>query len=331
MRRRGLWDEIHNSHGYRDSVGNRPTPINSGVFIIIPVHNRRETTLRCLARLADDGLLDLACVVVVDDGSTDGTAAAIARAFPAVKILPGNGNLWWTGAIALGMQTAMDLGAKVLVWLNDDCRPAPGALALIAAEAAATGGIALAQAHTPTGYVLGGVVRRGWRFLPVRCEPGANMGCDSFAGNCVAIARPVVERIGLPDACRLPHSLADRDYGLRATAAGFSCRIIGAAGCENDDNFGPQMRSWLLGGVPLGTLWRAVLSRRSLQHPPTAWAFHVRHFGPLVGPALFAAPYARLLAISLLRLLIPAGVLRALHGRRSAAWRAQTAIKTTGR
>eukprot|EP01031_Cornospumella_fuschlensis_P003875 gene3875-4830_t len=99
--------------------------------IIIPVHNRRATTLACLQVLKDQGVLAWATAVIVDDGSTDGTADAIRENHPDTVILPGSGNLWWGGAINLGMQWAYDQGAPQVFWLNDDTHPRPGALRLL--------------------------------------------------------------------------------------------------------------------------------------------------------------------------------------------------------
>ncbi len=64
------------------------------VELIIPVYNRREITLqalRSLRRIDDQGLN--VHIIVVDDGSTDGTGEAIRRDFPEVQIVEGDGTL----------------------------------------------------------------------------------------------------------------------------------------------------------------------------------------------------------------------------------------------
>lgn len=68
-------------------------------FLVIPVRNRREITLRCLRHLRDHRDLDWLNVIVVDDGSTDGTSEAVRKEFREVQLVQGNGDLWWTGAI----------------------------------------------------------------------------------------------------------------------------------------------------------------------------------------------------------------------------------------
>ncbi len=58
--------------------------------IVMPVHNRRALTLGCLRSIdaCDHTGLDVH-VVVVDDGSTDGTAEAIAAGHPGVEVIRG--------------------------------------------------------------------------------------------------------------------------------------------------------------------------------------------------------------------------------------------------
>ena len=105
-----------------------PEALKESVYILIPVYNRKETTLKCLENLSKCGDLQRYQVVIVDDGSTDGTADAIGKLYPGVTVLPGSGDLWWTGAMAQGMQYADAQGAEYFIWLNDDCTPEPDAL-----------------------------------------------------------------------------------------------------------------------------------------------------------------------------------------------------------
>ena len=68
------------------------------IHVVLPVHNRRDMTLGFLDSLDAQDVDDVINVVVVDDGSTDGTADALASR--PVTVLHGDGSLWWAGSIA---------------------------------------------------------------------------------------------------------------------------------------------------------------------------------------------------------------------------------------
>jgi GT2 family glycosyltransferase len=72
------------------TIGDAPTRVAA----IVPVYNRRETTLQALRSLSriDRTGVDFR-IFIVDDGSTDGTAQAIEKEFPDVVIVHGDGNL----------------------------------------------------------------------------------------------------------------------------------------------------------------------------------------------------------------------------------------------
>ena len=80
-------------------------------------------------------------VVVVDNASTDGTAAAVAAEHPDVDLLVLRRNTGGAGGFAAGLQRALERHAADHVWLlDDDTVPTPGALeALLGARAGAAG------------------------------------------------------------------------------------------------------------------------------------------------------------------------------------------------
>ncbi len=291
--------------------------------VVIPVHNRREVTLRCLARLEDNGVFAWATVVVVDDGSTDGTGEAIRTRFPSVRLLTGDGHLWWGGAIRRGMETACQEGASCLLWLNDDCLPGPGTLRLLADHATRTGGLATGWAETPSGGRYGGFrkTRGGLRDVPPP-PPGGEVFCDAASGNCVAIARPVVDAIGLPDAASLPHALLDVDYLLSATRHGFGLTMLGSAVCYNDDNHTAAASSWLLDDASPMKQWRIFLGPRSTYGYAPSFHLHWKHWGGW-GLWLFARGYLKLAVACVLRAVVPLRLLRAVYAARSGTWRRQ--------
>src|SRR5258705_1835881 len=93
--------------------------MTNSIYIIIPVHNRKEFTRNCLYSL-ERQTRPCHQIIVVDDGSTDGTSEMLAKEFPGVIVLSGDGSLFWTAAINLGVRLALTLGAEYVLTLNND-------------------------------------------------------------------------------------------------------------------------------------------------------------------------------------------------------------------
>jgi len=287
-------------------------------FLIIPVHNRREITLGCLAHLQKIGVLDWATPIVVDDGSTDGTSEAIAREFPQTILLHGDGNLWWTGAMVKGMKAAIEQGAEMIVWLNDDCYPRHGTIEMIVDYSQKHQCITTAQTKTLIGY-YGGQKKKAFGVTMIFCPEGEILECDTVGGNCVSIPYKVVKTIGMPDAEHMPHGGGDHDFGLRASKAGFRVVAMGSAICDNRESLNPFAQSWLLDDQSFSEHWRKLRGIKSPFYPYTRWNLLVRHWG-LWGIAIFPLPYLKFFVYQAVKAIIPRGILRKVFGHHSKEW-----------
>lgn len=190
--------------------------------IVIPVYNRRELTLRCLDQLKWCAMLPDWRILLVDDASTDGTAEAVRREHPHVTIVEGSGDLFWTGAMRLGMQRAVDLDADVIIWLNDDTNPDEASLRRISGIVREQPDVVLAS----TSFVAGAAHcchSLGRRSAPA--TGGEFDVADVLAGYQIAFSRKLVETIGLPDDRRWPHYAGDSSYTHTAHKNGFKIRI----------------------------------------------------------------------------------------------------------
>jgi hypothetical protein len=94
------------------------------VAAIVLNYNGREVTLQALASLTAVDYRPFA-IVVVDNGSTDGSYEAVAAAFPDVTQLRTEVNLGPAGGANLGIRRALDRGHDYLLILNNDIEVAP--------------------------------------------------------------------------------------------------------------------------------------------------------------------------------------------------------------
>ncbi|MBW4481197.1 MAG: glycosyltransferase family 2 protein [Tildeniella torsiva UHER 1998/13D] len=275
--------------------------------ILIPVHNRRAITLDGLQALERNGDLDRHAVVVIDDGSTDGTGAAIQASFPSVTVLAGDGNLWWTGAIRLGMEYAIAQGATYIIWLNDDCRLASGTLDGLVQfcrnHPSAIVGAQGFEQDVRDRLSFGGKRKtwQGYRFLTL--PPGQTLPCDMLSGNLVCMPRAVVDAIGYPNPQTGPHYGGDSLYLLRAQKAGFQLWVDSRYTVTNhaaESRLCPS--DWLMTPGDPWQLVRLAFNPYSGLSWRLWWRLNWLAFGPW-GLVMFLKKYVSVLPITLLRLL----------------------------
>ena len=97
------------------------------VVCVILNTNRREDTLACLRSLHTQDHKRLA-VLVLDNGSSDGSNAAIRAGFPGVDILTLSENRGYAGNNNAGIAAALERGADWVLVLNEDVVLAPEAI-----------------------------------------------------------------------------------------------------------------------------------------------------------------------------------------------------------
>lgn len=68
------------------------------LYIVTAVHNRCSITQEFIKNIKEQSYLDWT-LLIVDDGSTDGTSEMIHLESPNAIVIHGNGNLWWGGSL----------------------------------------------------------------------------------------------------------------------------------------------------------------------------------------------------------------------------------------
>jgi glycosyltransferase involved in cell wall biosynthesis len=73
--------------------------MNIKVAILLTCYNRKKTTCACIGHVlasANKAVYNYD-VFLLDDGSCDGTTAAVLSAYPQVNVTQGTGQLYWCG------------------------------------------------------------------------------------------------------------------------------------------------------------------------------------------------------------------------------------------
>lgn len=206
------------------------------VEIVTPVHNRKALTLGCLRSIAalDRTGLDVR-VVVVDDGSSDGTAEAIAAEHPDVDVVRGDGTLWFTEGTNVGVRRALTRQPDFVLMINDDQVFDSQCLRVMVETARAyprsVVGALLFLWDTPDRLFQTAPVwdtwRGGWRHWyhqSSRTVPDRPWTVDLIVGNCVLVPADAFRECGLMDARHFPN-FGDAEFTPRLRKAGWQLVI----------------------------------------------------------------------------------------------------------
>lgn len=199
--------------------------------IIIPSRNQRHTTLQCLQCIRQYTTPPLE-IIVVDNGSTDGTAEALAR-MPEVRLIRNDHNRGFAAASNQGIRAA---NGTSIVLLNNDTLPSYRWLANLLTVLRSDARIGLVgplsnrvipeqkvRIRFPTTQAMHAFCRK----FHHRSNPAKWRTSPRLSGFCMAFPAGLVERIGLLDERFGMGTYEDDDYCYRARLAGYRCVIAG--------------------------------------------------------------------------------------------------------
>jgi GT2 family glycosyltransferase len=175
--------------------------------IIILTRDRREMLLHTLERLEADETARQAEIIVVDNGSADGTIEAVRERFPRVTLVPTGANL---GVEGFNRGVAASSGRAVLI-LDDDAWPADGSLAgalELLRERPGVAGVMLHRRHPRT---------ERWEWPFAASVPDTGRWPDMGSGN--VLRREAWDAVGGYEAGFFLYR-NDTDLALKLLAAG---------------------------------------------------------------------------------------------------------------
>jgi GT2 family glycosyltransferase len=239
-------------------------------------------------------------VLVVDNGSSDGSVDALAREFPDVELLALPDNRRFAGGNNLGLARALERGADAIMLLNNDTEADPALCERLL--------LALEQADGPAAaapLIYFGAPSQVIWYAGARCDPALGLAqhrglrardegqyrvvedTGYLTGCCLVAPRAVWERVGPLDERYFIYA-EDADWCLRARAAGV--RLL----------FVPTARLWHKVSASSGASSPWKIYQR-LRANLTLFARHARGVGRITWLPAFLAQQAALMGVLLAR------------------------------
>jgi GT2 family glycosyltransferase len=280
----------------------------SRIYIVIPVFNRLQFTAACLQSLCEQEY-EHYVIVLVDHGSTDGTAEYVQQHFPSVVLLKGDESMWWTAATNLGLRYALDHNADYILTLNNDLVVKKDYLLELMKVMQNRQDLIIGSASVdianPEKVAYAGTRWNPWlakyRHAVSLDLPYSNLiaqndliATDLLPGRGTLVPAAAFRTAGLYDENNFPHYAADEDFSLRARKQGCRLAVCPRAVVMSHvaaTGIGKEKLSW-------SYLVRSFSSIKSPKNLKIRWRWAIRH-ARTPAPFYFMMDVARLLKSTL--------------------------------
>lgn len=229
---------------------------------VIVNYNTRDKLARALESLITAGGVPSHEIIVVDNASTDDSAALVQERFPSVRLIEPGANRWFSGGNNLGIRAAQ--GDYVHI-LNPDTVTLPGALPAMIAALDADGSLGavtsrmtydngtlqrncsrrVTYADLVLGYTFVGALLPGWRdrrraqMWYAEWDRESDRDVEIAPGSNILARRDVLMGIGGFDE-RLKLYFTEDDLCVRIAAQGGAIRYIAGATIIHDEHASTQ-------------------------------------------------------------------------------------------
>lgn len=264
------------------------------IAVLLTVHNRRESTLKCLQRVymqsfdKEDYSID---VYLTDDGSTDGTGEAIRKLYPQVKVINGDGTLFWNRGMIAAWKEAAKREYDFYLWLNDDTFIYDDVVLRL---------LQSSKQHEDNAIIVGTTCAVGNRSIitygglvdgHLIVDTSTEHLCDRMNGNIVLIPKSVFDMLGTNDA-HFRHNLGDADYCMRARKYGIE--VLTAKGILGECNTHERPTVWMDPAQPLKKRWNNFFGPLG-NNPFEFFYFRNKHYGLIAACCTFVSNFVHFL------------------------------------
>jgi GT2 family glycosyltransferase len=245
------------------------------LYAVVTVYNNWDQLAKCVDTLTNSDLVTVR-LVVVNHYPADHSKELIVPEPHSITIIQRDSNLWWVGAMNVGIQYAIDHGAEFLMLLNSDtfitnresekllhaCQQKEHAIVAPKQVDLESGNVTFSYATDC--YLLGFPIINASTWVQKlsaynkRNEIRTQM---IIGGRGVIIPVSIFKKVGLFDEKHLPHYGADNDFYIRCRRAGIP--LIVKMDCTILVDSNTSSMATRLGTMNFSRFVRSLTSRRS--------------------------------------------------------------------